>query len=168
MYFLEINVIIRNNQTEKVGNMSVLDDIKTKLETNEKLDKEIGKAFGNIYSCTRVWSAWGHDTMSADDFAPFEKGDESFDEFVKELKTSLLTEKIDNPDKFYDLVEKHICNYELYYNEDIDRYFYSQAFKADFLGETDITDIYPVAQKYQEIHAPKAETPAPKTQKHKM
>lgn len=168
MYFLEINVIIRNNQTEKVGNMSVLDDIKTKLETNEKLDKEIGKAFGNIYSCTRVWSAWGHDTMSADDFAPFEKGDESFDEFVKELKTSLLTEKIDNPDKFYDLVEKHICNYELYYNEDIDRYFYSQAFKADFLGDTDITDIYPVAQKYQEIHAPKAETPAPKTQKHKM
>ena len=148
--------------------MSVLDDIKAKLETNESLDKEIGKAFGNIYSCTRVWSAWGHDTMSADDFAPFEKGDEAFDEFVKELKTSLLTEKIDNPDKFYDLVEKHICNYELYYNEDIDRYFYSQAFKEDFLGETDLTDIYPVAKKYQEIHAQKPETPAPKTPKHKM
>lgn len=168
MFFFGINDIIRNNQTKKVVNMSVLDDIKAKLETNESLDKEIGKAFGNIYSCTRVWSAWGHDTMSADDFAPFEKGDEAFDEFVKELKTSLLTEKIDNPDKFYDLVEKHICNYELYYNEDIDRYFYSQAFKEDFLGETDLTDIYPVAKKYQEIHAPKTETPAPKTPKHKM
>lgn len=97
--------------------------------------------------------------MTADDFAPFEKGDEAFDEFVKELKTSLLTEKIDNPDKFYDLVEKHICNYELYYNEDIDRYFYSQAFKEDFLGETDLSDIYPAAKKYQEVHAPKLDTP---------
>ena len=86
MFFFGINDIIRNNQTKKVVNMSVLDDIKGKLETNESLDKEIGKAFGNIYSCTRVWSAWGHDTMSADDFAPFEKGDEAFDEFVKELK----------------------------------------------------------------------------------
>lgn len=139
--------------------MDILEEIKAKLHTNETLDKEIGKAFGNIYSCTRVWSAWGVDTMTADDFAPFEKGDEAFDEFVKELKTSLLTEKIDNPEKFYALVEKHICNYELYYNEDIDRYFYSQAFKEDFLGETDLSDIYPAAKKYQEVHAPKLDTP---------
>lgn len=159
MFFLEINAIIRNNQTEKVTKMSVLEEIKAKLETNETLDKEIGKAFSNIYSCTRVWAAWSYDTMSADDFPPFEKGDEAFDEFVKELKTSLLTEKIDNPDKFYDLIEKHICNYELYYNEDIDRYFDSQYFKEDFLGETDLSDIYPVAKKYQEVHAPKPETP---------
>ena len=62
--------------------MSVLEEIKAKLETNEALEREIGKAFSNIYSCTRVWAAWSYDTMSADDFPPFEKGDEAFDEFV--------------------------------------------------------------------------------------
>lgn len=30
--------------------MDILEEIKAKLITNETLDKEIGKAFGNIYS----------------------------------------------------------------------------------------------------------------------
>lgn len=148
--------------------MNTIDDVKNKLEANEALEKEVGQSFENIYSCTRVWSAWSYNTMTTDDFAPFEKGDEAFDEFVTELKKSLLTEKIDTADKFYDLVEKHICNYALYYNEDMDRNFDSHAFKEDFLGETDLTNIYPAAKKYQDVYAPKTESPAPKGSKLKL
>lgn len=150
--------------------MSILDDIKAKLKTNEALDESLNNAFDNVYSCIRVWAAWSYDTMTTEDFVPFQKGDEAFDEFSTNLKNSLIKEKIDTPDKFYEIVEKHVSNYELHHNDDMDRNFHSNAFNQDFLGEIDLSAIYPAAKKYQDVHAPKEETPAVKlkTSKNKI
>lgn len=147
--------------------MSTLEEVKAKLESGEKLEQELSKSFNNVYSCTRVWSAWSYDTMTVDDFAPFEKGDEAFDEFSTNFKAALLLEKIDNKDKFYDFIEKQVGVYELFYNDDLND-FHSQAFSEDFLGSLDFDDVYPAVQKYQETHLPKVEVAAVKPLKPKM
>lgn len=148
--------------------MSTIDDVKVKLESNEALDKALSDSFSGVFSCTRVLSAWGYNTMSPDDFAPFEKGDEAFDEFSKNIKKALTNEKVDNMDKLYDFIGKQLEAYELFYNPNIDSEFYPEAFREDFIGELDFDKVLPAMKKYQEVNIPKVDAPKVKTAKNKI
>lgn len=148
--------------------MSTIDDVKVKLESSETLDKALSDSFSGVFSCTRVLSAWGHNTMTPDDFAPFEKGDEAFDEFSKNIKKALTTEKVDNMDKLYDFIGKQLEVYELFYNPNIDSEFYPDAFREDFIGELDFDKVLPAIKKYQEVNFQKVDEPKIKTVKNKI
>lgn len=42
----------------------------TDHEAREAAAKALGPELADTYDCTRVWEAWGYETMSQDDFEP--------------------------------------------------------------------------------------------------
>lgn len=135
--------------------MDNLESIKEKLASKENFENKLESTFESIYSCTRVWGAWSYNTMGVDDFPPFQRGDEAFDEMSTHLKNILDNKKIVSFDEFVDVVTNVVCNYDLYYNSDIDHCFDSQYFHQDVLDYIDLTDLHVASVRYQNSHLPK-------------
>lgn len=61
--------------------------------TREELRAAIADALeGNVYVCTRVWSAWAYGTMGEDDFRPASKDDDAVDS-ITEAVIALMAKK---------------------------------------------------------------------------
>lgn len=97
----------------------------------------------SVYSCTRVWSAWGYGTMSKDDFILFSEDDDIINEF-KEFINSKNSIDID-------ALEDALAQYEGFYNPNIEDNFDSDCFDEDFLSHCDLeamaNDINSMKQK---------------------
>lgn len=53
-------------------------------ELRDKIREILTSNLGDSYFCTRVWSAWSHDTMTEDDFETVNES-ENIDDIVTEL-----------------------------------------------------------------------------------
>lgn len=102
-------------------------------KTKEKVKDILMENFNDIYHCTRVWSAWGYNTMTHDDFVLFEEEDEALDEIVEKI----ITNKAQNIDDLQAIFE----NYEMYHNDDIDNNFDSNFFDSQYLDYVDLETI---------------------------
>ncbi len=131
--------------------MDNFDKLKKMLDVEDKMIKQMERTFEGCYSCGRVWSAWSYGTMTVNDFYPFDSSDDSFKEAFDSLKKEISIEPFKNIDDFSDKFCKILENYELYYNENIDRYFNSGSFNSDFLGIIDVSDLYKGFKEYQDI-----------------
>lgn len=131
--------------------MDNFEKLKKMLEVEDKIRDKMESVFEGCYSCGRVWSAWSYGTMSVDDFYPFSKGDESFEEVFDLIKKEVSKEPFKNVDDFVNKFISIMENYNLYYNENIDRYFNSNSFNDDYLGIIDVSDLFNNFKEYQDI-----------------
>lgn len=122
--------------------------IKMEMLKKEALDS-MESVFKNCYSCTRVWSAWSYDTMTIDDFTPFDKDDESFLECFDSLIDSINNTEFISKEVFYDAVIDIISDYDLYYNDDIDNNFSSGSFNNDVFEEINLDDMFISFREYK-------------------
>lgn len=120
----------------------------------DKLEKKAFETmeltFENCFSCNRTWSAWSYDTMSVDDFIPFDRGDESFIECFNSIKEFSKNNTLKNEDEFYDKVVNIISDNTLYFNDNIDNDFSSNSFNDDIFGIVDLKDMYIQFKSYKE------------------
>lgn len=58
----------------------------TKLAVSEALEH-------TVYTCSRVWEAWGYGTMTEEDFAPAWEDDELIESIIHEAQKPLLKQK---------------------------------------------------------------------------
>lgn len=103
------------------------------LTKKDKVKNILQENFQDIFSCTRVWSAWGYGTMSLEDFIPFSEDEEALDEIVDNIVSNKL--------KTVDEVSAVFENYEMYYNSDIDNNFESHCFHDDYLEYVDLDNV---------------------------
>ena len=100
------------------------------LTKKDKVRNILQENFQDIYSCTRVWSAWGYQTMSIDDFIPFSEDDEALNEVVD----TIVDNKLKTIEDIYGVFE----NYQMYHNDNIDDNFESVFFHDDYLEYVDL------------------------------
>lgn len=131
--------------------MNELENLKNRLETSKVFDKKFEEAFENCFACTRVWSAWGYNTMSLNDFIAFDRDDESFNEVRTEVK-KMLNATLYKEDEILNIIENLVTNYELFYNRDIENNFSSEYFSDDIFSYIDLSDVIKAAQEYQKYH----------------
>lgn len=133
--------------------MNTIEEIKNKIAMTENLSIIFEKTFANCYSCGRVWSAWGYNTMSHDDFFHFEQGDEAYEEAFAHFKRRINLTDCSNFDDFIDLIEKVIAPYTLLYNSDIESKFDSCYFDEDILSHISLNDLHIAVISYQKANA---------------
>lgn len=102
------------------------------------LEKELSYSFKGCYSCTRVWEAWSYGTMTVDDFQEFQKGDTAFDEAFSTIIKHIKNGEIKNTNDIIHFLEN---NYELFYNQDLEYDFSSEAFSYDYTSYLDYNRI---------------------------
>ena len=117
---------------------------KLKKEALESMDS----VFKDCYYCTRVWSAWSYDTMTTNDFTPFDKDDESFLECFDDLINSIHSTAFISKEVFNERVIDIMSDYELYYNENIDNDFSSDSFYDDVFDIINLDDMFISFRKY--------------------
>lgn len=132
--------------------MIEIKEIKAKIAAKENLEQVFEETFMNCYSCIRVWSAWGYNTMSHDDFFHFEKGDEVYEESLEHLKRKINLIDCSNIDSFIHVIEKIMENYSLFYNHDIDNNFDSVYFYEDILSCVSLENLHMAVIEYQQTH----------------
>jgi len=69
--------------------MQLVPDVITDKQKQE-IRESLAEALGNAMDCTRVWSAWSYDTMSADDFIEVADQDDRMDEITNAAIDSVL------------------------------------------------------------------------------
>lgn len=119
----------------------------------DKLEKKafetMERTFENCFSCDRTWSAWSYNTMTVDDFINFDRNDESFIESFNSIKEFSLNNSLENEEEFYDKVVDIVSNSTLYFNENIERNFFSNSFKEDIFEYLDLKDMYEDFKSYK-------------------
>jgi uncharacterized protein YpuA (DUF1002 family) len=120
-------------------------------ELEDNMIKSMEITFEQCYSCTRTWSAWSYNTMTQNDFVPFDKDDEAFSECFTDIKNSIIKQPFKTEEEFYDRVIDKVSNYTLYFNENMDRRFCSEAFNADVCDIVDLKDMYEKFKNFQDV-----------------
>lgn len=87
----------------------------------------------DIYSCTRVWSAWSYGTMSLDDFVPVNEDEEVLNEIADQI--------LDLKNISIDSISSVLENYQFFYNDNIEDNFESHLFHEDIFEHIDLEKI---------------------------
>jgi hypothetical protein len=157
---LTMDIIMSNvEKTELLKEMA-------KVTAKDEISEQLNSSFSNIYGCTRVWKAWSYDTMTLDDFPPFQKGDEAYDEM--KVKFDQIIKSVKNTDELHEFFID--LDYDLYYNSDIESNFESNFFHQDYLDYVDLSTLMEKIKAYQalEIATPEPELKKSVTSKAKL
>jgi hypothetical protein len=107
---------------------------------NNKIKSVFYDHFSNLYSCSRVWSAWSYDTMSESDFIAINEDVDIMSEIIE----SILQLQEINIDSVISILENYT---DIYYNENISE-FCQHSFHEDWIDyiilEDFIIDVLPI------------------------
>lgn len=77
----------RLNELNEINAARILALISSVEAKRPQLRDALAQALGSTYVCGRVWSAWQHGTMTADDFTPAAECDELLDELAAAVES---------------------------------------------------------------------------------